>query len=145
MRLAILGLTMLAGLACGVRADGPPSIVLDRTACSHCGMLISEPRYAAAYRVQGSPARVFDDIGCLRTALQADGAQGTVRMWFHDASGGEWIDGAEAVLVSAPAIRTPMGGGTIAFMDRAEALAAAAQHRGRIVTVAELGLRKGGS
>ena len=140
----MLGLTMLAGLACGVRADGPPSIVLDRTACSHCGMLISEPRYAAAYRVHGSPARVFDDIGCLRSALREDGAQGAAQLWFHDASGGGWINGAEAVLVNAPEIRTPMGGGTIAFMDRAEALAAAAQHRGRIVTVAELVVRKGG-
>ena len=35
--------------ACATRADGPPEIVVDRTACSHCGMLISEPASAAAF------------------------------------------------------------------------------------------------
>ena len=57
-----------ADAACGVKADGPPDIVVDRTACATAGCSISEPVYAAAYRTPRSEARVFDDIGCLLEA-----------------------------------------------------------------------------
>ena len=102
------------------RSDGPPEIVVDRTPCSHCGMLISEPLYAAAYQAPGADARVFDDIGCLRDAARREG-RGALRIWFHDAADGRWIDGVEAVFVASPSIRTPMGGGMLAYRDPAAA------------------------
>ena len=67
----VLGAALLVTAACGVKAGGLPEIEVDRTACSHCGMLISEPLYAAAYQAPGAAARVFDDIGCLRDAARA--------------------------------------------------------------------------
>ena len=91
---------------CGGRAEGPPEIVVDRDACSHCGMLISEPMYAAAARTDGSAPRVFDDIGCLRHAVR--GERGPITSWFHDADGGGWIDGGGAIFVASPEIRSPM-------------------------------------
>ena len=69
-RVALLALVALtANIACGVSADTPPPIEIDRTACSHCGMLVSEEVYAAAYSVPGAEPRVFDDIGCLLDAV----------------------------------------------------------------------------
>src|SRR5215204_3815382 len=68
-RLGVGSLALALVVACSARPSGPPEIVVDRTACSHCGMLISEPLYAAAFQVTGAEARVFDDIGCLRKAL----------------------------------------------------------------------------
>jgi copper chaperone NosL len=112
-------------------ADGPPEIVVDRTACSHCGMLISEPLYAAAYEAPGAEARVFDDIECLRQAARAEDTPLT--FWFHDADDKRWIDGAAAVFVASPEIRSPMGGGLIAYRDRAAADRAAEQHKGRVI------------
>jgi copper chaperone NosL len=133
---------MAAG--CGVAAQGPPDIVVDRTACSHCSMLISEPVYAAAYQAAGAAPRVFDDIGCLLQASR--GERGELRFWFHDASHGGWIDGAEATFVASPEIRSPMGGGIIAFRDGAAADHAAAPLRGeRISTLAELLSTKAGA
>lgn len=128
------GLVLAAALlsaACGVRAEGPPEIVVDRTPCSRCGMLISETLYAAAYQAPGADARVFDDIGCLRDAARSE--PDGLRIWVHDASDGRWMNGYEAVLVSAPSIRTPMGGGMLAYRDPAAADRAASSHNGRVI------------
>jgi nitrous oxide reductase accessory protein NosL len=137
------GLVLAAALlaaACAARLDGPPDIVLDRTPCSRCGMLISETLYAAAYQAPGAEARVFDDIGCLRDAARNE--SGPLRIWVHDASDGRWVNGVEARFVSSPSIRTPMGGGFLAFRDPAAAHVAAARHNGRIIGSFEKILRK---
>lgn len=118
---------------CGATAEGPPEILVDRTPCAHCGMLISEPAYAAAYRAPGSESRVFDDIGCLLASARNETAPAALTFWFHDAGTAGWIDGRHAVLVRAATIRTPMGGGLIAFRDRTAAADAAARYQGAMV------------
>lgn len=125
-------LVSAAGAGCSASLQGPPEIVVDRTACSHCGMLVSEPAYAAAYRAPGAEARVFDDIGCLLTAASEEPAAASLRFWFHDTPSAAWIDGGDAVFVRAPSLRTPMGGGIIAFRDAAAAQAAALTHEGGV-------------
>jgi hypothetical protein len=96
-------------------------------------MLISEPAYAAAYRAPGSESRVFDDIGCLLASARNETAPAALTFWFHDAGTAGWIDGRHAVLVRAATIRTPMGGGLIAFRDRTAAADAAARYQGAMV------------
>ena len=123
---------LLAAGACGVRADGPPQLEVDRTACAHCGMLVSEPVYAAAYRDAGAEPRVFDDIGCLAAELR-QATPATRRVWVHDFDTGEWIDGERAAYVHADTLRTPMGGGYLAFRTRAAAERAAAAKHGRVL------------
>lgn len=144
MKAALIVFAGLLAAGCGVQAGGPPQIVVDRTACSHCGMLISEPLYAAAYQAPEADGRVFDDIGCLLEAARAEPGGG-LRFWFHDAAAGGWMEGTAAVFVASPAIRTPMGGGVIAYRDPAAAELAAERHRGEIVrSLPELLARKGG-
>lgn len=132
--LIAMAVSLLA--ACHSRPPGPPEIAVDRTACSHCGMFVSEPIYAAAYHVEGSEPKVFDDIACLREGMRRDslsaGASG-VRMWFQDGNGGGWIESGDPVLVSSPMFRTPMGGGIIAYHDVAAATQAAGEYQGRVV------------
>ena len=146
MRHAAIALAVLAA-ACTTQTAGPPEIVVDRTVCSHCGMLVSEPIYSAAYQAGGSEARVFDDIGCLLGAMRREGLREDstgLRVWFHDANDGKWIDGGGAVFVTSSSIRTPMGGGIIAFRDAAAAEQAAGRHRGRVVrSMPELTTLKG--
>lgn len=132
MRFALLGVAMLLVTSCRVAAVGPPDIVVDRTPCSHCGMLISEPVYAAAYETAGGETRVFDDFGCLRNAVRAEGVVPT-RVWVHDATSAEWMDGGAAAFVASQEIRTPMGGGVLAYRRIEDAERAAAKHKGRIV------------
>jgi copper chaperone NosL len=135
--LLTLTVALLTG-ACASTAGGPPEIHVDRTACSHCGMLISEPVYAAAYVNAPGESRVFDDIGCLLKAVAQE--TGSVqRFWFHDAATAAWTDGGAVVFVVSSDLRTPMGGGAIAYVDRAAAERTARQHRGTIIaSLAEL-------
>lgn len=145
MRSVSMGLMFLAATAgCAATPDGTPEIVIDRSACSHCGMLISERVYAAAYRIPGRDARVFDDIGCLVAAARKESA-GAARFWFHDALDGASIERDAAAFVASPNIRTPMDGGILAYRDRATAAAAATTHRGAVVlSVEDLMNRTGG-
>lgn len=130
------------GAACGVKADGPPHFEVDRTPCAHCGMLISEPVYAAAYRTARSESRVFDDIGCLLKAAAQEPRADALRFWFHDAATAVWIDGTDALFVSSRELRTPMGGGLVAFRDLAAAREAATRQQGSVVPSLEELLRR---
>ena len=100
---------------CSAKADGPPAIQVDRTACAHCTMLVSDERFAAAYETAAGESRVFDDIGCLLEAVGREPQAETLRFWFHDARTSEWMRGEEAVFVQADRIKTPMGGGIVAY------------------------------
>lgn len=142
IRLALAVFAWLAASACGLGADGPPLIEVDRTACAHCRMLVSDVAYAAAFQVAGAEARVFDDIGCMAAELRQ--AAGERRVWVHDFGTGEWIDGAGAVFVHAAALRTPMGGGVIAFKTRAAAERSAGEKNGRVVASLAEVLASGG-
>jgi copper chaperone NosL len=95
-------------------------------------MLVSEPVYAAAYRVAGGEPRIFDDIGCMAAELRRE-KPGDRRVWLHDFETGEWLDGDRAVFVHADALHTPMGGGFIAFGTFAAAERAATEKRGRLL------------
>jgi len=129
--LAVLAAALVATGACRASADGPPSLDLDRTRCSQCGMLISEAAFAAASRTRGE-TRVFDDIGCLRKAHAGSDTTST-QFWFHDVRDRSWIDGRQAVFVEAESLHTPMAGGYVAFRERAAADAEAKRREGRVI------------
>ena len=134
MKTAAIALaSALLAAACAARQVGPPEIALDRSACSHCGMLISERTYAAALRTSDGREQVFDDIGCLLAVMRAQSPAGA-RVWVHDAAAGGWIDGASAVFVTSPELRTPMAGRLVAFAGRDAAQRAAAGLRDSAVT-----------
>ena len=121
-------LASAAAMACGASAGGPPHVEEDRTACAHCGMLVSERAYAAAYG-----DLVFDDIACLLKAARAEQNPAALEFWFHDARTREWIDAGRAVIVSAPSFRTPMSGGMLAYDGADAAHDAAARESGRVL------------
>ena len=122
----------LLSTACSAKAVGPPQIVVDRTACSHCSMFVSEPIYAAAYQAGGNDPRVFDDIGCMLDALRRETASPIV-IWLQDAGGAGWIAADQASVVASAQLRTPMNGGLLAYADAAAAEQAAAANGGRVL------------
>ncbi len=128
---------LIAALAwsggCRANADGPPIVELDRTVCTECGMLVSDIRFAAAYRDSGAEPRVFDDIGCLRKSARGLRNSGATTFWFHDALDHEWIEGGNTVFVASTSLHTPMSGGYLAFRDAAAAGREAAVRRARVV------------
>ena len=130
---AILGLTLSTAVACRSAAERPPRIEIDRTACAHCGMLISEPMFAAGYRAPHGDARVFDDIACMLDEVEREQDKHRLRFWFHDAASSEWIDGDAATFVESASLKTPMGGGFVAYRDGAAATSAAHARQGRVI------------
>ena len=132
IRSAFIAAVALLAAACSAKAAGPPEIAIDRTACSHCGMLVSEPIYAASYQAPGQEPRVFDDIGCMLEAVRKETAS-PLQVWLQDANGGGWLDAAAAMVVASQHVSTPMNGGFLAYADGAAAASAAAAHQGAVV------------
>ena len=127
-------LCALALMAACAPAAGPPAITIDRTACDHCGMLISEMSFAAAYRpAPGQMARVFDDAGCMLDDWRAEPDPSAAIAWVADFTTEEWISVETAFFVRSSTIATPMGGGIVAFSDQASAAAMAARTEGAVV------------
>ena len=140
---AVIVAVALLAAACSAKAAGPPEIVVDASACSHCGMLISEPVYAAAYQARRQEPRVFDEIGCMLDAVRSETAS-PIHIWVQDAAGAGWLDADEAIFVASPRIKTPMNGGVLAYAEAAPAAKAAAAHGGDVVrSFDELKNRKG--
>lgn len=133
--LALCLVGMLAA-ACSPAADGPPEIVVDHSTCAHCGMLISEPRYAAAFRIDGRDS-VFDDVGCLLQSLQDESASAAAEVWFRDVDDGSWLTADEAVFVHAAGLPTPMAGGIVATKSREDADELAARRAGEVLATFE--------
>ena len=141
-KLMIIAFALLAS-SCSASAAGHPQIVIDQTACSHCGMLVSEPAFAAAYRVTGHEARVFDDIGCMLEAIRTE-KDFPINVWVQDAAGGGWIDADRAAFVTASRVRTPMNGGVLAYASASAAAHTATTHGGAVLqSFRQLTIRKG--
>lgn len=111
MRAALLGMATVAVGGCAPGRDsGPVEIKWDRDVCAHCGMAISDRRFAA--QVRGGPRRTaykFDDIGCaiVWLAKQPWGSESATEIWVAAHDNGRWLDARAA---SYHAGRTsPMG------------------------------------
>ena len=113
--------------------DELPSIVADRTACSNCKMLISEPAYATAFRV-GDNDLIFDDAGCMLDELSSDGSIKPDKIWVKDMNTDQWIEAHAAHYAYSKALKTPMGFGYVAFSSTPHADASAAKVNGLVLS-----------
>jgi copper chaperone NosL len=116
----------------------PPEIVYGQDMCDVCGMLISEPQFAAALILEdGTPVR-FDDLGELfHYEREHPGAE--VKAWFvHDYNTEAWVNAEEAYFVMVEGFGTPMGFGIAAFEVESDAAAFAGEQGGVQITFAEL-------
>jgi nitrous oxide reductase accessory protein NosL len=118
-------------IGCGTAAGGPPEIIVDRTACDHCLMLISDPAYSAAFQID-ERIRVFDDIGCLLVELAEEANRDEAQVWVHDVGDGSWLAAADAIFVRSSQISTPMASGIVAVGDRSAATELASRRDGEI-------------
>ena len=109
IRVAAL-VAMALAVACSEPTSGPARIVWGRHACDHCGMAISEPRYAAQLRLGPHEVLRFDDFGCAVQWLDAKGdAAKPLEFWVMDMDTEQWLDARQAFY--RPNQRTPMAHG----------------------------------
>ena len=105
---------LLGLVACAADPNDPPEVAFDHVACDHCGMLVSEPGYAAVLDVgddhSAGERLVFDDPGCLFRYV-VDNAPSVARMWFAvgDTPNGSWV--RESAVAFTTGNRSPMGSG----------------------------------
>lgn len=141
---ALCALIAVVAVACGGESrSGPPEIHYGRDACAECHMIISEARFAAAYRDRNGDPFVFDDIGDLVQHATKANVLDSMTAWVHDYNTEKWIDAKPAWYVRS-SIQTPMGHGIVAFSKEAAAEKFAAEHDGTVVRWAEL-MRQDGS
>jgi copper chaperone NosL len=130
----LLGLMALvvAGAACGTEQTGPPDIEYGRDVCDECHMIISEARYAAAYRdADGNPS-IFDDIGDMLEHGRSSGTLDDAVIWVHDFGTEEWIEAPQAWFVEGGDVETPMAGQIVAFETEADARRFAEDNGGEV-------------
>lgn len=126
-RRQLLAATGAAGLALvvagcgGGAAAGPPKIVVGRTQCDHCHMIITELRFAGAYRTADGDEHRFDDIGDMIEYAQLNGELEGSRFWVFDYDSEDPIDATAATFVHSETLATPMDWALAAFGGRAAA------------------------
>lgn len=102
---------------------GPPRIRYGEEPCIQCGMIISDERFAAAWRA-GRDERHFDDIGCMVAYFRKHHPEGETQYFVRDFGGDAWLDPTVAALVRAPGIKSPMSYDIAAFATRDAAVLA---------------------
>ena len=61
--LLLLIVSLLLGCVSNLDPSEPPEVHYGEDVCDACNMIISEPRFAAAYYTEDGAVRRFDDIG----------------------------------------------------------------------------------
>ena len=160
-RWLFLLILFVSACAQGTAEIRPPDIRYGEDVCAECNMIISDPRFAAAYargrnpraavrargdiqsRVRAREAMqnnaqlqqlAFDDIGDMLLYATKHPEQKIVGSYVHDYQTEEWLDAADAHFVISSAIATPMGHGIAAFATEENAQAFALETRGEMLT-----------
>lgn len=138
--LLILGLVLAALAACQPKpaSPQPPEIRYGQETCSACGMVIDDPRFAAATLLKDGKYLKFDDAGEM-LSYHMKHPQTQVAAWFvHDYPSQSWIRGEEAFFVQSTSLQTPMGSGVVTFADQAAAEAFAAERDGKVFSLDQI-------
>lgn len=128
---AAAGYTLLPG---GSKPTGDPQVRYGKETCARCGMIISDERFAAAWRQQDGDETHFDDVGCMvalsLTNTPGPGTAYYVRAFDADA----WLDAPSAAYAVAPGIKSPMAYDIAAFASADTAAAFLNTRDGRAAT-----------
>lgn len=123
--LLLFAALLVAGCKPGSAVAEPPKTRFGTDICAECGMIVSEPRFAAGAAYEIEPGRFeslsFDDIGDLVFYVKEHQDRALGGAWVHDFYSEEWIDATTAHYVVTFDIHTPMGHGVAAFSDAAQA------------------------
>lgn len=130
---------MLLVVACGTgSASGPPEINYGRDICIECGMIIDDPRFAAAYTLEDGSEKKFDDLGGLIVHAREVGELDSAEVWVHDFETEDWLEATQAFYVPTLGVTSPMGHGILAFADKDRAVQTADVLGGEVISWAEV-------
>ena len=104
-------LSIVAG-GCNSSDEQLPEVVIDRSECAKCRMLISDGRFTALMKT--NEYLMFDDLGCMLKYEQQVSPQEIKGMWVRDYFLNTWIPENEAIFYRINDISTPMEYGYVA-------------------------------
>ena len=117
----LVALLALSGtLSCSSSEIEP--IKLNSDKCDHCKMTISDGRFGAELKTKKGRIYKFDDIQCLQDYRKEYSSNEFVAFYVHSFPlKNELKDATKAFFVTHESLRSPMGGNTAAFENKAEA------------------------
>ena len=120
----LLASSMVFLAACA--ESGPQEINVGKDQCDNCKMTISEPKYATQLITEKGRVYKFDDISCLNDYEVSNTETTTnAKTYVADFPTGKFIETSTATLIKGGDIKSPMGGNTQAFENKAAAEKAA--------------------
>ncbi len=132
----MLPCVLLLALACGTAKLTPVEIAAEDM-CENCRMAISEQRFAAEFIDGEGVAHKFDDLGCMKAYLKAKSPR-MAACFVMDSETLRWVTGQQAFYMRSAELKTPMGGGMLAFATRARAEDAARRYQGAVLSYREV-------
>lgn len=105
----VVAALVVAVVVSGRPPDGPVAADWDGTRCARCGMLVSEPAFAAQLHLKDGSVLHFDDPGCLLLELEEVEPGRRHAVWLHHVEHDEWLRLDQAAFTEVP--HSPMGYG----------------------------------
>ncbi|MDN3606746.1 nitrous oxide reductase accessory protein NosL [Kaistella yonginensis] len=106
----------------------PQEIAVGKDQCANCKMTISEPKYATQLITEKGRLYKFDDISCMNDyEVSNTESTGNAKTYVADFPSGEFIEKTTATFIKGGDIKSPMGGNTQAYKDKAAAEKAATE------------------
>mgnify|MGYP003610720368 CR=1 FL=1 len=120
----LLASSMIILAACA--KTEPQEIAVGKDQCDNCKMTITEPKYATQLITEKGRLYKFDDISCLKDYETSNSeSTGNAKTYVADFPSGKFIESGTATFIKGGDIKSPMGGNTQAYQDKATAEKAA--------------------
>ncbi|MCU0441829.1 MAG: nitrous oxide reductase accessory protein NosL [Bacteroidia bacterium] len=124
--------SMLIISSCGQK--GPVPIQLNKDECAHCKMTITDLKFATEIITDKNRIYKFDDIVCTWTYLKENETQSKYSVWISDYLNPQtMVNSIDMHFVKSDAIKSPMGGKTIAFENKDSALKYATSYQSELL------------
>jgi copper chaperone NosL len=124
-KIILVAASVLAIMSC--QKSGPKDFVLGKDQCDNCRMTITEQKFATQLITAKGRAYKFDDISCMTMYESSNPDKATnAKTYVVDFPSGQFLEKSRATFIKGGSIKSPMGGNTQAYKDKATAQKAAA-------------------
>lgn len=120
--LKLLSLQALSWPLYLVKKSGPRDFAIGKDQCDNCRMTISQVGYATQMLTEKGRAYKFDDIMCMNMYEMSNPDKAkNAKLYVVDYPSGKFVEKYKATMIKGGSIKSPMGGNTQSFQNKAAA------------------------